>query len=207
MGYIAERIPIGPRIVIADSLSKFSAAQAKALADLGIAGIVRVIETASADEIEWLTEAGLGVMWYQEARIDGVSAMTGDRDGMQAREDARRCGFLDDVTGWCDRESVHIVPGRDLEIAYQNAWWTACGADPGVYRGAGINLDGDGWWHVHFRHYWRSFSAVPNVSHRSDQMVQLYPPDIVLAPDLPPVDLSAVQSDYFGDRPVWMKRG
>jgi hypothetical protein len=187
-----------------DTIEIISAAAAKALAASGFSFAVRYAETITRGELEALTGAGLGVMLAGYARVRDWSADTGRADGARVASKALAAGFPVAATLWCDQEGG--VPDQPTAVAYATAWWrgaTGAGSeDPGLYVGDGAGFDSGLALHtlIPFRRYWRSMSQVPNVAGRGYQVLQLYPPDQMVAGVR--VDLDIIQSDYQGGLPV-----
>jgi hypothetical protein len=138
------------------------------------------------------------------ARVRDWSADTGRADGARVASKALAAGFPTAATLWCDQEAG--VPDQPTAVACATAWWqgaTGAGAeDPGLYVGDGCGFENGAALHTHipFRRYWRSMSQVPNVAGRGYQVLQLYPPNEVVAGVR--IDQDIIQSDYEGGLPV-----
>jgi hypothetical protein len=193
-----------PRELGFDTIAVLNDANASDLAAAGFAFAVRYVENFTTAEFERLTNAGLGVMLTGFARTHGWSAETGTEDGQRLAVSALALGFPPDATLWNDQEDG--VPSELIASAYATAWWLAAARegvrDPGLYVGAGSGFEDPNVLHksVPFRHYWRSFSDVPNVAVRGYQMIQLFPPNDLVAGVR--IDGNVVQSDYLRGLPV-----
>jgi hypothetical protein len=132
----------------------------------------------STSEAINLLSAGLAPMPVQHVRADGwlPSPELGALDGVHAAYHAFVVGFPTGVNLWCDLEGVSVDATAQQVIGYSNAWYDAvstAGYVPGLYVGAGTNLDGhDLRFRLKFLHYWKSLSDVPEIAGRGYQMVQ-----------------------------------
>ena len=90
-------------------------------------------------------------------------------------------------------------------IRYCNAWFfevESAGFVSGLYVGAEANLTGDElYWRLKTKHYWRSASDVPQITHRGYQMFQALAPSPV--PGIS-IDRDVTKDDGFGDAALWL---
>jgi len=142
----------------------------------------RVAKQGSADltaqEARAILKAGLALMTVQHVRLQDwdPTAELGASDGVHAAYHAMVIGFPPGVNIWCDLEGVRAGTPQQSVIDYCNEWAdavAAAGYIPGLYVGAASILDG----HVlhdrlHFQHYWKSLSTVPDIAIRGYQMIQ-----------------------------------
>jgi hypothetical protein len=187
-----------------DTITVIDAEAARALVDAGFDFAIRYADSITFAELDVLTGVGLGVMLAGLARTHGWSADSGASDGARVSAKALAVRFPPAATLWCDQEDG--VPDEVTAIAYATGWWrgaTKEGAqDPGLYVGSGSGFQNAAALHrdVPFRRYWRSMSQVPNVAVRGYQLLQLFPPNELVAGIR--VDRDVVQSDYHGGLPV-----
>jgi hypothetical protein len=192
--------PLRVRELGFDTIEVVTLAQAQALRALDFTFGVRYVETFTLTELETLTGEGIDVMLTGYARTRGWSVQTGGADGARIAAAALHVGFPLDATLWNDQEDG--VPGEAAAVDYASAWWEACHnegiVDPGIYVGAGSGFVDPVILHrkIPFRHYWRSFSQVPNVDGRGYQLLQLFPPNESAGGAN--IDSSVAQSDYLG---------
>ena len=207
--------PIDPaRIVGFDTIAKLTGPTAQGLVSAGLSFAGRYVALGmpgpgdlDASELEEITDAGLGVMAIQYARIRGWSAESG-RAAARPPPATRSAWAYRPRDGRCDLEGR--ISGAEAAISYLASWHAAATeaglSEPGLYVGAGVPLTSDQLFHdLPFRRYWRSLSQVPNVDVRGYQLLQLFPDDVTVAGVR--VDLDVVQSDYLQNRPVWVVRG
>lgn len=198
-----------------DTDTKLDTATCAALAAAGMKFALRYLSLEApsltdltAAETETILDSGLALMPVQHVRSPGwtPSATTGETDGTRAASNATSAGLPPGLCLWCDLEGVKGTAAD--AIAHANAWTAAvrnAGYEPGLYVGAGVPLTATQLFRgLTVTRYWRSFSAVPNVARRGYQMLQLYPETTIAGIR---VDLDVIQSDYLGDRPLWVQGG
>src|SRR5690606_40406 len=90
-------------------------------------------------------------------------------------------------------------------IDYCNAWYdeVLCGGyTPGIYVGFDNFLTSeDLYWKLKFKHYWKSFSRVPDVYKRGYEMVQLEWKTV----NGIQLDTDEVTGDRLGNKPIFME--
>jgi len=164
----------------------------------GASFAVRYLSELTAIEGEAITGAGWGLMGVTHPR-GTLSDTFGQADGVTAASHARAVGLPEGIHLWLDLESW-----SGDAIGYVNAWAaqvTSAGYLAGLYVGyADAPLTPDELYDLDVQAYWKSCSEVPEVAHASYMMIQLTPPDLVIAGTL--VDLDVVQGDRKGRLPV-----
>lgn len=210
----------------ADTNTRLEAEEAAALRAAGFDWVTRYLSLStpnagdlSASELAGILGAGLGLMAVQHVRFAGwtPSATLGANDGAAAARHAVTCGIPRSAILWVDLEGVATSASAADVAAHVDAWTTAVhagGYDAGAYVGAGLpqDLDAAALWHLAVERYWRSQSAVPNVSNRGYQLLQLYPQCKVgdvfpSAPELVHdimIDVDVAQADYRGSKPTML---
>lgn len=193
------------RLTRAAALQPGELGAASQLAAAGIRFAVRYLPDLTAEEIADILGAGLALMLVAHVRYPGwhPSAQVGAADAERVGQRARDLDIPSDATIWCDLEGMGGA--AEDAISYANAWANGVRSfhfEPGVYVGAGVPLDGDALYHrLTVSHYWRSMSAVPDVSRRGYQMLQLNPQTKIAGVT---VDLDVTQQDHYGQMPSWI---
>jgi Domain of unknown function (DUF1906) len=193
-----------------DCITALNSDTAAALKSAGAEFVCRYFGHVTATELAAILGAGLGlapIAGY--GRGGSWNKATGAADANFALEAARSLGVplrgdVDLLTFWCDLEGSDMA--ADDARAYVQAWAgmiASSGACPGLYVGAGVPLSAEELYALPVKAYWRSCSAVPEVAQVGYQMIQLTPPNQMLAGVQ--VDFDVVQADRAGRLPamIW----
>lgn len=182
---VAE-IPFGA--VGIDCLSPISAEVAKEIAAhvlpgtrTGVTFAFRYLENLTAEELDGLLAAGLGVAFVGEGRVEGWDAQSGAADAERelARAEALRLPASASplLTLACDLEGMAGCTPEQAG-AYGAAWARsiiARGFAPEVYVGDEVPLSPMALYELPFVGYWRSLSNVQQISVADFGVYQAYP--------------------------------
>jgi glycoside hydrolase-like protein len=161
------------------------------------------LTTAEANTI---LNGGLALMAVQHVAASPwtPSQSLGTEYGNNAVSCSKEVGLPPGMNIWLDLEGVAAGTPAQTVIDYCNAWFApvaAAGYVPGLYVGAAAILDGDElYWDLSCQHYWKSGSAVPDVTVRGYQLFQRIPPD---GGD---IDQDATKTDQLGGSVLWLTR-
>jgi Domain of unknown function (DUF1906) len=200
-----------PGAVGFDTDTKLTADSATAFACAGFQFAIRYLTRDAPEAATDLTRAealdilgaGLALMAVQHVAPEGwvPSASLGTETGCYAAANARLVGLPPGVSVWLDLEGIAAgTPVSDV-VAYCNAWYApvaAMGYAPGLYVGAGADLDSELVVALRFERYWQSGSDVPDVTIRGYCMVQTIDGATV---DGVAYDSDVVQIDNLGGLP------
>jgi len=207
------RAPAGAQGFDTDTV--VDAHQAQQLRAAGFAFCLRYLSLAEGESSGDLTpaeatrilHAGLALMAVQHVRRRGwvPTAELGTTYGKTAALNAAAVGFPQGVNIWLDLEGVLGSVLSEEVIRYCNAWFfevASAGFGPGLYVGSEAILTGDElYWRLRTKHYWRSASDVPQITHRGYQMFQALAPSPV--PGIS-IDRDVTKDDGFGDAVLWL---
>lgn len=190
-----------------DTVAKFTAASAKAMAAAGMKFVVRYLGSLTPGEILAIHAAGLALMVVCYSRKEGwkpTQAM-GTADGKKAVADAKALSLPANTTVWCDLEGCSGSVATTF--AYVSAWAevvTAAGFIAGLYVGAGQALGSKELYALPgITRYWHSCSrGVPEPASCGWCMEQLYKPNVKVAGTQ--VDIDVVRFDFNGRVPTWI---
>jgi hypothetical protein len=175
-----------------DTLETVTQARAIALVSRGVSFRIGYIDAVGRQEIADGQSVGLGFM-------PCTYAMQSNGPHTVARLLA--LGLPQGITAWLDVEGTSL-DGPTITMAI-NAWAKSvqlAGFVAGLYVGAGCPLTPDELEALAVTRYWASCSEAPLPARRGPCMIQLRPPDVLLAGTL--VDVDVVQPDWLGDVPM-----
>jgi hypothetical protein len=198
--------PVPDRALIIDCYQPLDVASCLQLAALGYHSCIRYVDNLTPQEVDWITDAKMGLMLIRTCRRGGwiPTALSGTSDGQSIAHASAVLGLPKGVTGIIDDEGPG---GADTdEIAYCNAAYEALATycSPELYVGAGTHLSSAQLYHdLRFTGYFHSGSVVPWVEVRGYNLIQDPPLNREL-PGLPGrvFDVSQAQADALGSRCV-----
>jgi hypothetical protein len=161
-------------------------------------------------EARTILNAGFALMPVQHVARAGWSPTRalGSTYGRNAAAHVRKIGFPPGVNVWLDLEGIKSSSSHATVIEYCNAWIAeveSAGFVPGVYIGARAILTGEEiFWRLRAKHFWKSGSRVPDVPHRSYQLIQ----KIIRNDNIDGVDIdrNLTVNDNFGQSVLWLAR-
>lgn len=204
--------PVPPGTPLIDTDRKLDAITCGRLRALGKGGVIRYVGRGPAvnpgdldgDELRIVMAAGLGLMAVQHCLPRFVAtAALGAQYGAVAVAQAKRAGYAEGASLWCDFENC--ISDAAPAAEYLNAWCAAVrdgGYLDGVYYGADSPLDGSQLYEMlTTTRYWRAGSAdTPIVAVRGHCMQQSLPKLIAGIA----VEEDTVSADARGGLPLWM---
>jgi len=128
--------------------------------------------------------------------------------GKNAAAHVFHIGFPRGVNVWLDLEGIKPSTSHGVVIDYCNAWIAevaSAGFVPGVYVGAKAILSGEEiFWRLQTKHFWRSGSKVPDIPHRSYQLIQ----KIIRGDNVGGIDIdrNLTVNDNFGQSVLWLSQ-
>lgn len=135
------------------------------------------------------------------------SAETGALWGANGAKFAEEAGYKKGCILYLDLEDVNkeYANKQQLIIDFCNAWYDSVikvGYEPGIYIGFNTFLTGDQlYYKLKFKHYWKSFSKVPDVTKRGYEMFQLkWITECGIQ-----IDTNEVTGDKLGNKPIFME--
>ena len=157
-------------------------------------------------EAENILRAGLKLAIVQHCLNPGwvPTRDLGTTYGKNAALFSKQSGIELKTSVYLDLEGVKAGTSKANIIVFCNAWYDevlAGGYTPGIYVGFDAFLTGDELYtKLKFQHYWKSFSAVPDVAKRGYEMIQ----KVETTVNGIKIDIDEATGDRLGNRPVFM---
>lgn len=135
---------------------------------------------------EWTPTKDIGVLWGKNAAIF-----------------SKQANIQSGTIVYLDLEGLNNTPKQDI-IDFCNAWYDEVltgGYTPGIYVGYNTYLTGDDlYYKLKYQHYWKSLSAVPDVTVRGYEMIQTAGGTV----NGIEIDNNNVTGDRQGNQPIFM---
>lgn len=168
-----------------DCDQKLTAASAAAFKKAGFDFVIRyvgreimdVTKDIDAAELKICLNAGLDVGLVQHAALPGwiPSAALGAEYGANAAKFAKQVGYAAGCSIFNDMESPKAGTLKQAIVDFENAWFAAVNPSykASDYIGCSLPMTGDDLYKLFKTHdYWKSLSAVPDVTTRGYEMIQ-----------------------------------
>lgn len=176
--------------------------------------VITLAELQAALSVKCPDGSPFAIQFVQYARSSGLSAATGQADGVAAATYVKNLGVPNIVCVWQD-----LDVGLQAEcVAYSNASYAAmvetylASSAPGCYCEPGYPLTAEQRYSLlNLHRYWATAANDPNrfVSSRGVQIIQLWESSKGEFSPIPGlvIDADAIQSDWFGSFPVAVVSG
>jgi hypothetical protein len=206
MNLITQPVPDGTQLF--DAFSPPGLSTLQALKAEGFDGAILYPDTATQRHVDWVMQAGMGLMFVGECRHNAgwlPSSLSGSADGLRLASLIREL----------DRPTAGVICACDVEgclgtpqscIDYINAWTepiVTAGLEACLYVGAGITLSSEQLYDaLLLSAYWHSGSSVPDVAVRGYRLRQIPPLDRTVCGHR--IDVDESQADKLGGQATWM---
>ncbi len=172
MPWIATELIDGQKGI--DRLDAPNTTQFEDLYNDGYTFYIGYTQTMTADDMSNAAYTGQSVMLVQGYYTNMAESASASSRASEAVQQAKAITYPTGTNLWLDWESQLGVSASKSE-SWCNEWAStvsASGYIPGLYVGPDQNMTATDLGNLHFNHYWRSASTVPDVSGRGYQMTQ-----------------------------------